>query len=96
MIKAMPAFVASTFILCLPCMRLIPHPHFFPLLMPAYSPHLPLQVMALMGMEKGGPALGQLMERVVDWQLCHPKGTPEECKQFLLAHHSGMADMTLK
>lgn len=42
------------------------------------------QVMSLMGMEKGGPALGQIMERVVDWQLCHPQGAPEECRQYLL------------
>ncbi len=49
--------------------------------------------MALMKMEKGGPALGQLMERVVDWQLCHPGGSPDECRNYLLANFSGTADM---
>lgn len=66
----------------------------------ALSLPLPLpprpQVMALMGMEKGGPALGQLMERVMDWQLCHPHGTADECREHLLANYSGSADMQLK
>jgi hypothetical protein len=52
-----------------------------------------LQVMALMKMEKGGPALGQLMDRVVDWQLCHPSGSPDDCREYLLANFSGTADM---
>ena len=49
--------------------------------------------MAAMGMEKGGPALGLLMDRVLDWQLCHPHGTAEECRQYLQANFSGTADM---
>ncbi|GAB4823353.1 hypothetical protein N2152v2_010399 [Parachlorella kessleri] len=51
------------------------------------------QVMAAMGMEKGGPALRLLMDRVLDWQLCHPHGTAEECRQYLQANFSGTADM---
>ncbi len=54
---------------------------------------LSAQVMAAMGMEKGGPALGLLMDQVLDWQLCHPHGTAEECRQYLQANFSGTADM---
>ena len=35
-------------------------------------------VMKAVGMTKGGPALGKLNERLVDWQLEHPEGTDEE------------------
>jgi len=41
------------------------------------------QVMTAVGMTKGGPVLGELMNMVVDWQLMNPKGTPEECTAWL-------------
>ena len=49
--------------------------------------------MALMGMAKGGPALGQLMDRVLDWPLCHPGGSAEDCKAYLLQNFRGLGDM---
>jgi hypothetical protein len=45
-------------------------------------------VMSLVGMSHGGPALGQLMEKVVDWQLAHPDGSKEECETWIKAHHA--------
>lgn len=40
-------------------------------------------VMAAVGMAQGGPALGKLMEKVVDWQLVHPQGSAAECTEWL-------------
>lgn len=45
-------------------------------------------VMALVGMKYGGPALGQLMEKVLDWQLAHPGGSKEECEAWIKLHHA--------
>ena len=64
-----------------------------PVISPCHCRGAPVQVMAAMGMEKGGPALGLLMDRVLDWQLCRPHGTAEECRQYLQANFSGTADM---
>jgi tRNA nucleotidyltransferase/poly(A) polymerase len=44
------------------------------------------QVMAAVGMKQGGPALGKLMDKVVDWQLGNPKGTKDECEAWLKAN----------
>ena len=41
------------------------------------------QVMQTVGMKTGGPALGKLMDRVVNWQLGHPQGTKDECEVWL-------------
>jgi hypothetical protein len=41
-----------------------------------------MQIMVLLGL-KGGPAVGKMTERVVDWQLAHPGGSTEECKEWL-------------
>jgi len=40
-------------------------------------------VMKVVGMSKGGPALGVLNERLIEWQLEHPAGTVEEATQWL-------------
>lgn len=57
----------------------------------ALSPLLflaPTQVMAAVGMKSGGPALGRLMEAAVEWQLAHPDGTAEQCREHLVAQHA--------
>lgn len=41
-------------------------------------------VMAAFGWKSGGPALGRAMDRVLDWQLAHPRGSAEECRAWLL------------
>ena len=41
-------------------------------------------VMEAVGMTRGGPALGKLMERVVDWQLAQPQGSREACVAWLV------------
>lgn len=41
------------------------------------------QVMAALGLQKAGPELGKTMAAIMDWQLVHPKGTLEECQQFV-------------
>ncbi|KAI7837316.1 hypothetical protein COHA_008831 [Chlorella ohadii] len=46
------------------------------------------QVMAAVGMKSGGPALGKLMEAAVEWQLAHPDGTAEQCREHLQAQHA--------
>lgn len=47
------------------------------------------RVMGIMGMAKGGPVLGKLMDKVVDWQLLHPHGSAEECEAWLLVEEKG-------
>lgn len=44
------------------------------------------QVMVAVGMTQGGPALGKLMDRVVNWQLGHPEGSKDECEAWLKAN----------
>lgn len=44
--------------------------------------------MAAVGMKSGGPALGKLMEAAVEWQLAHPDGTAEQCREHLQAQHA--------
>lgn len=46
------------------------------------------QVMAAVGMKSGGPALGRLMEAAVEWQLAHPDGTAEQCREHVQAQHA--------
>lgn len=47
-------------------------------------------VMAAVGLTKGGPALGKLMDMVVDWQLTHPSGTAEDCATWLKDNAAGV------
>ncbi|EFN53192.1 hypothetical protein CHLNCDRAFT_137012 [Chlorella variabilis] len=47
------------------------------------------QVMAAMGMTAGGPQLGRLLAAAVDWQLAHPAGTADECREWLRREHGG-------
>lgn len=44
--------------------------------------------MAAVGMKSGGPALGRLMEAAVEWQLAHPDGTAEQCREHVQAQHA--------
>jgi tRNA nucleotidyltransferase/poly(A) polymerase len=44
------------------------------------------RVMTVVGMTQGGPALGKLMDKVVDWQLGNPQGSKEECETWLKAN----------
>jgi hypothetical protein len=39
------------------------------------------QVQALLGLQKPGPELGKAMSAAMDWQLTHPSGSAEECKE---------------
>jgi len=43
------------------------------------------QVMVVVGMTQGGPALGKLMDKIVDWQLKNPNGSKDECEAWLKA-----------
>lgn len=43
-------------------------------------------VMAAVGMAKGGPALGHVMEQVMGWQLANPRASREDCKIWLKEH----------
>lgn len=45
--------------------------------------------MAAVGLKSGGPQLGKLMAAAVDWQLAHPAGTADECRQWLQQQHGG-------
>ena len=53
------------------------------------SARLAAQVMAAMGMTAGGPQLGRLLAAAVDWQLAHPAGTADECREWLRREHGG-------
>jgi tRNA nucleotidyltransferase/poly(A) polymerase len=44
------------------------------------------QVMAAVEMKQGGPALGKLMDKIVDWQLANPNGSKDECEAWLKAN----------
>lgn len=41
------------------------------------------QVMKILGLQKTGPQLGQLLNGVLDWQFSHPQGSLEECETFI-------------
>jgi hypothetical protein len=43
-------------------------------------------VMTALGMTRGGPALGHVMEQVMEWQLAHPGSNREECEAWLKEH----------
>lgn len=43
------------------------------------------QVMLALEKTSGGPWLGKMMNKVVDWQLLHPDSTVEECEEWLKA-----------
>jgi len=43
------------------------------------------QVMSTLGLQKAGPELGKIMAAAMDWQLVHPHGTLDECKQYVQA-----------
>lgn len=44
------------------------------------------EVMSLLDMQKGGPELGKYMDACFDFQLVHPTGTKDECKDWLKKH----------
>ncbi|GAX80398.1 hypothetical protein CEUSTIGMA_g7837.t1 [Chlamydomonas eustigma] len=44
------------------------------------------QVMPILGLQKPGPELGPALAAVMEWQLTHPLGTADECKEFLVKH----------
>lgn len=46
--------------------------------------------MAAVGMKGGGPALGRLMEAAVEWQLAHPEGTADECREHIRERHAAL------
>lgn len=41
-------------------------------------------VMQLFKLQKAGPETGKMLASVMDWQLCHPEGSVEQCREFLL------------
>jgi hypothetical protein len=49
--------------------------------------------MAAVGMKSGGPQLGRLMAAAMDWQLAHPNGSADECRQWLQQQHGSGAAM---
>ncbi|KAI0078482.1 hypothetical protein K474DRAFT_1660286 [Panus rudis PR-1116 ss-1] len=53
------------------------------------------EVVQILGASKPGPWTGQVLSRVMEWQLEHPHGTKEECEAWLReAHSSGQIDIT--
>eukprot|EP00210_Caulerpa_lentillifera_P007382 g7055.t1 len=44
-------------------------------------------VMTELGIEKGGPILGELLNQVIKWQLAYPEGSKDECVAFLKTLH---------
>ena len=45
------------------------------------------QVMALLNMTKPGPEMGLATAAVMEWQLAHPGGTVEKCKEFIASKY---------
>lgn len=43
------------------------------------------RVVLVMGANKPGVWTGQVLAKVMEWQLGHPNGTPEECETWLKA-----------
>jgi hypothetical protein len=44
----------------------------------------------LCGVAQGGPALGKAMDRQLQWQLCHPTATQDECRAWMQANKDSM------
>ncbi|KAF8912926.1 hypothetical protein CPB84DRAFT_1759891 [Gymnopilus junonius] len=40
-------------------------------------------IRAAFGVAKAGPWIGKVLEDVIEWQLAHPSGTPDDCLQWL-------------
>ncbi|CAM0950163.1 unnamed protein product [Alopecurus aequalis] len=40
-------------------------------------------IMGVLEVKSGGPLIGKWQQRLVKWQLAHPKGTMEECKEWM-------------
>uniref|UniRef100_A0ACD5Y5F5 Uncharacterized protein n=1 Tax=Avena sativa TaxID=4498 RepID=A0ACD5Y5F5_AVESA len=40
-------------------------------------------IMGVMEVKSGGPLIGKWQQRLVKWQLAHPEGTVEECKEWM-------------
>jgi len=40
-----------------------------------------------MGASKPGPWTGQVLARMIEWQLEHPNGTKDECEKWLKVEH---------
>lgn len=49
--------------------------------------HQGRQVVETMGVSKPGAWTGQVLARVIEWQLEHPDGTRTECEAWLKAEH---------
>lgn len=45
------------------------------------------QVMALLGMSKGGPKLKTVLDGIKDWQFARPQGTVEQLTEWLQQQH---------
>jgi len=50
-------------------------------------------VMTALGMKQGGPRLGALIDEVIDWQIMHPNGTMEQCRDWFVEKHSTGVEM---
>eukprot|EP00246_Nothoceros_aenigmaticus_P010899 TRINITY_DN2787_c0_g1_i1.p1 TRINITY_DN2787_c0_g1~~TRINITY_DN2787_c0_g1_i1.p1 ORF type:complete len:367 (-),score=55.66 TRINITY_DN2787_c0_g1_i1:630-1730(-) len=46
------------------------------------------EVMRLLGLQTGGPQVKEWMDRVIKWQLAHPDGTQEDCKDWFQEENS--------
>lgn len=55
-----------------------------------------MQAMQVVGMNKPGPQLGKLLSAVIDWQLVHPHGTADDCKQYMKQHWDHVAESSSK
>ncbi|KAI8818714.1 uncharacterized protein EV422DRAFT_601471 [Fimicolochytrium jonesii] len=44
------------------------------------------EITAMLGMKKPGPAIGEYISKLVEWQLGHPEASKEECTQWVAAY----------
>lgn len=46
------------------------------------------EVVKALGVGKGGAWTGEVLSRVVEWQLANPQGTKAECERWLRVEHA--------
>lgn len=46
-------------------------------------------MLQILGATKPGPWTGQVLAKVIEWQLDHLEGTSNECEAWLKAEHEG-------
>lgn len=46
------------------------------------------EVVKILGAASPGPWTGQVLARIVEWQLEHPQGTKDECEAWLRAEQA--------